>query len=109
MARKAKQKQKLKPEPEPEPRLTFRQLVEKIGRDDMPVDTHRTITDVAQAAGVSRPHFYHALRGTRGVTWLTVQKMAKGLRKLAPWVTEEQVKAAVEYSRALYHVQEMAS
>ena len=82
------------------PVLTFRQLVDRVARDGITGDARPVpVAVLARDCGVSRPHFYNAIRGDRGISHLTVVQIAMGLQKHAAWVDVEIVKAAIAKSR----------
>jgi hypothetical protein len=86
---------------------TFRQLVERVAREGMPVDRRRNITDLVKLCKVSRPTFYHALTGGRRLSGEMQDRIAKGLKRVAPWVTAERVLQATDTSRVAFLTREL--
>lgn len=85
--------------------LTFRELIRKVSLDGLPRDSRpRTVAALAKSCGVSRPHFYTALRGSRSMSDEIIRKIAVGLKKHCKWITEKSVRLAITRTRKSYEL-----
>jgi hypothetical protein len=83
-------------------KMTFRELVDFVAREGKPRDARpHTITDIAAACRMSRPHFYNALCGHYNMSEPMLVRITNGLKKFAPWVNRDLVQRSLTRTRAL--------
>lgn len=82
--------------------LTFRQLFDLVARHGLDVDERpRMVTTLARNWGVSRTHIYNMLKGSKEASPMMVEMVARGMKKIAPWVTKDHVVSAINRTRLL--------
>lgn len=82
--------------------LTFRQLTDLVARHGLELDERpRLITQMSKKWGISRTHFYNLLQGHKVPSEKVVSAVARGMQKIAPWVTQEIVEAAISKTRLM--------
>lgn len=65
-----------------------------------PIDTKRTMTDMAAACKISRPHWYHALRGNRKLSAKVVDQIVAAFTHMSGGeITPKMVKDALALTR----------
>lgn len=76
--------------------LTFRGLLDVVSRQGLEIDDRpRDIVHLVKTWGVSRTYLYNIISGDKAPSEGMVKRITAGMQQIAPWVTEEIVKAAV--------------